>query len=168
MSEDLFLQLLLKHSATRLRELGAEADEKIRQGQLERAYIDRALEAKGATAPQQARAAERPRSATPKLGGTREPIKQVMATDSGRIWMPAEVTAQLAERFGIDVAVNSVRATMKRLLAEGDLARPAEGANGFRLASTNGSHPESRAEATNSGPGGSERQGALAPTDGLG
>jgi len=164
----------MKHSVTRLRELRAEADEKIRQGQLEGSYIDKALDLKGASSPLRTTPASRPGTASshklsvPKPGQTREPVRKIVASDPDHVWMPSEVRDELASRFHLEVATNTVRAAMKRLLDERVFARPDGEKSGFRLASTNGSRQESPAGATNLEPGGSERQDALTPTDGLG
>lgn len=165
MAEDLFLQLLSKHSASRLRELRAEADEKIRQGELERDYITRALESKGAVEPTQpVRAHSAPGRKTGAAGGgsSREPIRKIVASEPGRTWMPSQVRDELARRFEMNVKATTVRAAMKRLLDEGVFARPNDGPNGFKLASTNGSGGEPHVEATSSGPNGYERKDALA------
>lgn len=164
MSEDLFLKLLVKHSTARLRELRAEADEKVQQGQLERDYIDRALKAKGSADDRSAPprpSAPRPKKGGVKPGSTREPIESLVSSDPGHIWLPSEVRNLLDDRYGINIAVGTVRATMKRLLDEGVFARPYEGGHGFVLATSNGSGGEPQEEATASAPGGSEPQGDL-------
>lgn len=160
MLEDLFLQLLMKHSVTRLRELRAEADEKIRQGELEGGYIDRALELKNATEPQRPLSAHRNEAASarklsvPKPGQTRDPVKKIVASDPSRVWMPADVRDELADRFHLAVATNTVRAVMKRLLDDGFFARPHGEKNGFKLASpTSGSTEPFVVEASENGSG---------------
>jgi len=174
MTEDLFLQLLLKQSAARLRELRSEAEAAVERGQRDLRYIDKALEAKGGSTSTStstatpARSAARTRGPLAKATNTREPIKEIVASDPVRIWMPAKVTTELAKRYQIEAAVGTVRAAMKRLLDEGFFTRPAEGEAGFKLASSNGSGAEPNVEATNSGSEGYERQSALAPNDGLG
>jgi len=170
MPQDLFLQLLMKHSTTRLRELRADADEKIRQGQLEKGYIDRALALKEGHSDLKSPSrvgSSRTRKASSKVSNTREYISTIVESDPERVWMPSEVRDELARRFNVEAHTGTIRATMKRLLDDGQFARPGDGAHGFKLASTNGSHPGPHAEATNSVPGGYERQEAPAPKDGL-
>ncbi len=165
MTDDLFLQLLLRQSAQRLRELRGEAVATVERGQRDVRYIDMALEIKegsGGTAQAAARTDARPKK-TAKPGSTREPIMQIVETDPDRVWLPSEVRDTLRDRYGIDAPSNTVRATMKRLLDEGKFARPYEGGHGFKLASTNGSGPEPPTEATSSAAGGFGRQDALAP-----
>lgn len=155
MTEDLFLDLLLKESVARLRQRRAENEEVMRTAKRDAHYIDKALKIKGAADSQGGRATRptRQRKSQSKAGSSREPIREIVASDASRAWMPAEVRDLLASR-GIDVATGTVRATMKRLLDEGEFARPYEGGHGFKLASTNGSAGEPPTEATSSGAGG--------------
>jgi hypothetical protein len=172
MPEDLFLELLMKQSLAHLRELRAAADDKIRKGELERAYIDEALKAKGVGKSPHPVQAISPRSTaarrgSAKPGSTREPMIQIAEGSPEHAWLPSEMRDLLQDRFGIDVATGTVRAAMKRLLGEGVFARPYDGGHGFKLVSTNGSGQEPLVEATSSEAGGYERQSAPAPTDGL-
>jgi hypothetical protein len=170
MPEDLFLQLLLKNSVARLREMRAQADEMVRVGERDREYIDKALAMKGTETSQPVRATSNPpvRRSSPKPGAAREPIIQIAQSNAEHVWLPSEMRNLLQDRFGIDLATGTVRAAMKRLLDEKVLARPTGSPNGFKLASTNGSHGEPNAEAANSATGGYGRQDALAPADGSG
>src|SRR5215218_1101626 len=101
MPGDLFLELLLKHSAARLRELYAEADEKVTQGELERRYIGRALQIKGAAATQTAPVDARPKTAgKAKPGAAREPIIEIAQGDAEHVWLPSEMRNLLQDRYG--------------------------------------------------------------------
>lgn len=156
MPEDLFLQLLMKHSVTRLRELRAEADEKVRQGELEGGYIDKALALKGASESQQPRPRVEPtptrKLSVPKPGEAKGPVMKIVASEPQRAWMPSEVRDELANRFQLEVATNTVRGVMKRLLDDGVFARPDGEKNGFRLASqTNGATEPLVLEASGNG-----------------
>jgi hypothetical protein len=162
MPSNLFLELLLTLPSDRLRELYAEADEKVKEGELERRYIGRALQERGG-AVEPARVEARAVHNTAKPGAAREPIIQIAQSDADHVWMPSEMRNLLRERYGLDIATGTIRAAMKRLVDEKVLARPTDSPNGFKLASANGSHPEPPTEATNSAPGGYGRQDALAP-----
>jgi hypothetical protein len=151
MPGDLFLELLLKHSAARLRELYAEADEKVRQGELERGYISRALQVKGGDATQPARVDAPPRKTSAKPGAAREPIIEIAQSDAEHVWLPSEMRNLLQDRYGLDIPTGTIRAAMKRLLEEKVLARPTDSPNGFKLASRNGSSAESNAGPTENG-----------------
>src|SRR5215207_7074571 len=117
MPGDLFLELLLKHSAARLRELYAEADEKVTQGQLEKRYIGKALAIKGGAATQPARVNARPKTSA-KPGAAREPIIEIAQSDAEHAWLPSEMRNVLQDRYGLDIPTGTIRAAMKRLLDE--------------------------------------------------
>lgn len=136
MADDLFMDLLLKQSVTRLREMRAQVDEKRRQLDFEAQYLDRALAEKGAAAPGEAAAASVPEPRT-RRGSKREPIKQVLARDPDRYWLPSEVRDALA-KLGFETTSAAVRVTMKRMLEDEELERPPDDGHGFKLAPMNG------------------------------
>ncbi len=78
---------------------------------------------------------------------------------------PAQVIANM-EEHGVTGNRGTIHNAIGRLVKTGQLVRLGEGQ--YKLASTNGSSPESSVEATSSGDGGYERQRAPTPTDGLG
>ncbi len=142
MPDDLFMDLLLKQSATRLRDMRAQVEEKRRLLDFEAEYLDRALAAKGAdTAGQQSAVSQASPSQGSKRKSKRTDIVSLMQTDPERVWMPAEICDGLAER-GIETTKPGIRVAMKRMVGE-ELERPGEGAHGFKLklASTNGDRP---------------------------
>lgn len=78
---------------------------------------------------------------------------------------PAQVIANM-EEHGVTGNRGTIHNAIGRLVKTGQLVRLGEGQ--YKLASTNGSSPESSVKATSSGDGGYERQGAPTLTDGLG
>lgn len=153
---DFFIELLVKQSAQRLREMRAQIDANMAKLSFQREYVDQALAEKhaspsfhpstGAGAPAssvEGKPARRQRAS--RRSNKRDAIRGVMETNPERIWMPAEVRDRL-ENQGVDTTRDAVRVAMKRMLELGDVERVGD-RNGFKLASrnsTNGDVPGSR------------------------
>jgi hypothetical protein len=147
MPESPFVDLLLRLSALRLGEMLTQTDERIRKLQFEREYIAQALAEKQgghhASERQVVPRTERPLpKARRKSVDRRNVIRQIMLTKGETVWIPSAIRDQLADQ-GVEITTPAVRATMKRMLEDGELERPGEGDHGFKLASRNGSSRES-------------------------
>lgn len=153
MADDLFLDLLLKLSAVRLREMRQQVDQKMQRLRFEADYLDRALKQKGggggggqgsgsgAGQSSTPRKTRQPNAQAARSANKQESIRSVMDTDPDRTWLPSEIRDHLIEQ-GVDTTSGGVRNTMKRMLDLGELERPSDGGHGFRLASaTNGQSP---------------------------
>jgi len=139
--EDPLVSLLARQSAKSLREMDESIGGQLEDLTTQRTWVRRALAAKGVELePEAARAAP---SATSngngkrpgrKRGSKRGAILQIMRNDHDpeRIWLPSEVREAL-ERMGIDVTVEAVRVTLRRMGEDQELVRPADG-NGWKLA----------------------------------
>jgi hypothetical protein len=138
MSENPVVALLATQSTKRLREMDNAIAEQLADLNAQRVWVRRALSSKGASLDAE------PEAGTPsahngngkrpgrKRGSKREAIVELMRTDPRRVWLPSEVRASL-EQQGIDVTVEAVRVTLRRMGDDNELVRPEDG-NGWMLA----------------------------------
>ncbi|MDP9479614.1 MAG: hypothetical protein M3R38_28785 [Actinomycetota bacterium] len=144
MAESPFVEMLLKLSSARLSEMLTLTDEHISKLKFEREYIERALAKKqGGADSSEPQAHSRPEFPvrSPRRKGTgerRDLIRRVMETKPEAVWIPSAVRDELTAQ-GAEATTPAVRALMKRMMEDGELQRPGESDQGFKLAgSTNG------------------------------
>jgi hypothetical protein len=141
MAGDPLYELLLRQSVTRLRDMQANIRDQRRRLDFEEEYVARALAAKGADSgtpsdSDSSSAKPTPQRAARRRSGrnnTRHVIKQRMAKDAERVWLPSDMERALADD-GVTLARAAIRNAMKRMVETGELRRP-PGANpqGFLL-----------------------------------
>jgi hypothetical protein len=146
---DPVVEILSKQSAARLREMLESADKQISDLRVQREWITRALESKGA-APASTQHEQSAPALGRKRGSKRTLIQEILAADPQRVWIPADVRTALAER-GHEASIESVRITLRRMAADREVIREP---NGWKLASANGSTQEPLTEVPNLGPEG--------------
>ncbi len=159
-SADPFIELLVKQSAQRLREMRVQIDADMAKLQFQRDYVDQALAEKQASpahavpgdgGPDPSKPARRVRGV--RRSNKRDAIRAVMQSRPEALWMPADVRDHLANQ-GVETTRDAVRVALKRMLELGDVER-VDGSNGFKLASRNG--------ATNGSEPGPSENGAAGP-----
>jgi hypothetical protein len=162
MPSELILELLMKQSANRLRQMDEELTAEIRRLQFEAEYVHRALEQKQGGRVQSSTRASALSPATPALdrnqhaprrASKREPIMRIVREDPERVWMPADVRERLNAE-GIDMTTDATRVAMRRMLDDG-LFHRGPGGQGFKLASPNGTLEDAIAGPTRNGNSGS-------------
>jgi len=158
------VSLLAKQSTSRLREMQAEVRAQLRSLEYEAELIANALAEKGQPPGSETNGAQ-PRVVSPR-GKVRETFREIMDTKPDHVWLPAEIRTELAAR-GIQSTGAAIRVMLRRM-AEADEVTRGPGGNGWKLASTNGSHQEPLVEATSWRSGGMAGDSPPAPTDGLG
>lgn len=122
--------------------------------QVEKEWIWDALAEKGVPKPSARETTQRkePKSQGGRRTGSTAAIRGIISADPERLWMPKEVIDALHAR-GIESAPAAIRVALRRMGEKGFLVRGPDG-EGWKLASNNGSEPESLLEAQTSGPGG--------------
>ena len=137
------MSLLAKQSAKSLREIDESISGQLADLTIQRTWVRRALAAKGielepeATTASPIVASNGNRNGTRtrpgrRRGSKRGAILELMRTEPERVWLPSEVRAGLIQQ-GIDVTVEAVRVTLRRMGADDELVRPDDG-NGWKVA----------------------------------
>jgi hypothetical protein len=148
-------EFLATLSVVKLRAMDESIDEEIDDLTLQKKMIRNALAEKGVIKPTARETAQRKeqKSQGGRKTGSAAAIREIISAEPERLWMPKEVIDALHAR-GIESAPAAVRVALRRMGAKGFLVRGPTG-EGWKLASSNGSEPESLLEAQKtSGPGG--------------
>lgn len=136
------LELLVKQSASRLRDMDEQIDAQLADLRVQSAWIKRALAQKAGPSPSDIRPLpEAKPGAKRRRGSKRDAILRLLHTDPARVWLPSEVRDGLAGQ-GVQSTAEAVRVALRRMGEEGGtLVRGPDG-NGWKLAS-NGEVPAS-------------------------
>jgi hypothetical protein len=147
-------EFLATLSVAKLKAMDQSIDAEIDDLALQKKMIRNALAEKGVLKPTTRENAQRkePKGQGGRKTGSAAAIREIISAEPERVWMPKEVIDALHAR-GVESAPASVRVALRRMGEKGFLARGPNG-EGWKLASTNGSRPESLLEANSSGPGG--------------
>lgn len=132
------VDLLAKQSRSRLKEMELQIQEQIEGLQAQGRLIKRALAEQDQGAAKDRSERPSPETMRRRRGPLREAITEIVRGDVTRIWLPSDVRAALAER-GVNADLEAVRVSLRRMGEAGELARPSDGGNGWRVVvQTNG------------------------------
>jgi hypothetical protein len=99
--------------------------------------------------------------------GTSEVLRGIMRESNGRVLMPKEIIGKARER-GVTSSDAAIRVALRRIHQVEGLIERGPGGTGWRLASSNGSAPESFSEAPSSASGEHGRQSSHSGSPGVG
>jgi ribosomal protein L31E len=147
-------ELLASQSVQKLKAMDKNIDGQIDDLQHQKKLIWDALAKKGVPRPPARETSQRKeqKARGGRRTGSAAAIREIFSADPNRVWMPKEVIDALHAR-GVEAAPAAVRVALRRMGEKKFLVRGPDG-EGWKLASNNGSQPESLLEANSSGPGG--------------